>query len=473
MSRRPISTKRSLWARFESWVKKITAIAAPIALLLGFFLPETVSKKVAFVAAVVLGALFAIGTHRFKKPSQGSTDTDRRTNWGQIAAAAIVAAVLSAAIISARHEWRQVRIIYVGEQIVPGAGQEGGFSWRAPTLNQKKHLLAVAQSYVPNTPHIIILDVRSGTVVKDFEDKAFGELPLVGEEGRLAFSPDGEFLAIGGLDAGRETPLDTLWLVRTHDWYRMQLKTVSKENVSDVAFSSDDHSLASAQDRIYVWNLEKRDVAPVVLDATCGEGEEEFVHVIGDRSDFEGPLKPSRIDFSPDGTKILALYTSNVGGRCLRLWDIAQKRSQPIGNSNDLEGQNITDVYFDARGDPQALTFSDGGATGTKTNTLFHVFSLSENRRIFEFATGLSPFGDVLTAIDSSRSRIAVAEESKVQLFRLGKPLPQFVSSDRRPVGVTFSPDGRQLIICDRQRDSACFFEHGLWIFGMRIPWLP
>jgi WD40 repeat protein len=153
------------------------------------------------------------------------------------------------------------------------------FPGRGARFSPKGKLLAVVQN-----EDIVLLDWRSGEKVTVFAKSS--------EVGTLAFSHDGETLAIGG-----RTPPASLWDVATGE--RRYVLQHGPE-VTDMVFSPDDRILATSgiDGRVCLWDV-----------ATGAE-----------RGHFKGHVGwVESVAFSPDGT----ILASAGDDRTIRLWRAA------------------------------------------------------------------------------------------------------------------------------------------------------
>jgi WD40 repeat protein len=157
----------------------------------------------------------------------------------------------------------------------------------------------------------------------------------------IAFTPDGRFLAIGGLDFGI-----ALW-DRERDGNE-QSECLPQRGVRAMAFSSDGRSLAAmneASTQIVIWDVAERRERmiltthlPVLSLVFSPDGRYLSAGESGSRTSIyvweletgrarlvlEGSSGPvSSIAFSPDGTM---LATTAVFERCIRLWDTSSGR---------------------------------------------------------------------------------------------------------------------------------------------------
>jgi uncharacterized protein with WD repeat len=151
-------------------------------------------------------------------------------------------------------------------------------------------------------PPIRLWDVESGKLIRRLDGPRWGCF--------TAFSPDGKYLAAGGLDDHkgkvlvRPTDGRSVWVYDTATWERRWRLEGHDKGVASVAFSPDSRLLASGgcegDDRVRVWDLESG------KELKCFRGHHSGVV----------PLA-----FSPDG-RVLA---SGSGDSTILLWDLADK----------------------------------------------------------------------------------------------------------------------------------------------------
>jgi WD40 repeat protein len=135
----------------------------------------------------------------------------------------------------------------------------------------------------------------------------------------VAFSPDGRFLAGGGLDRVRKA---TIWLWQASTQNLAKTLTGHTRTVVSVAFSPDSKTLAtgSDDDTIRLWN-------PATAHST---------------STFKHAGRPDALAFSPDGK---TLASGGMDG-IIRLWNVT------TGHSTSLTGHSayVTSVAFSPDG---------------------------------------------------------------------------------------------------------------------------
>ncbi len=176
-----------------------------------------------------------------------------------------------------------------------------------------RHLALVTRLRQGQTPHLVLVEIESGKVVRDFGEQAVPPR-------RLLFSPDGKQLASLGSDR----------LERWEVSAGKRLPPVSAGETAAVQFSPDGKTLAVADGsalRLYeaATGAERRRI-PCQTSA------------IRDGAHAEGDL----IAFSPDGKQLAAAQ-----GRTIRQWDVATGRE--IGPTPYAETVHAVAVARDAR----------------------------------------------------------------------------------------------------------------------------
>lgn len=232
--------------------------------------------------------------------------------------------------------------------------------------------------------------------------------------GSLAFSPNGQILAIAG------TTL-RLWNVTTHRQIDTAINVSLAQGLNDVAFSHTGQVLATADRNgtIELWNL-----------ATCRQ-------IIGP------PIKPTTADsgpngiaFSPDGNTLAAASQDGTA----RLWDVDIYRQ--AGPSLAPAG-DITSVSFSPGGKFLATASTDG------TARLWDIATGRQSGQPIRAASAKS--GGLLdVAFSPDGTMIATADgDGTVQLWNTGthqQIKPALKAAAENADGLAFTPNGKTLI---------------------------
>jgi RNA polymerase sigma factor (sigma-70 family) len=163
-------------------------------------------------------------------------------------------------------------------------------------------ILAAAPWTPSPLPPVRLWDVESGKLLRRLDGPRWGCT--------VAFSPDGKYVAVGGLDDHerkvlvRATDGRSVWVYETATWERRWRLQGHEKGVAGLAFSPDSRLLASGgcegDDRVCVWDLETGN------ELKCFRGHHSGIW----------PLA-----FSPDGRTL----ASGGGDSTILLWDLGRK----------------------------------------------------------------------------------------------------------------------------------------------------
>jgi WD40 repeat protein len=178
---------------------------------------------------------------------------------------------------------------------VPTGRRQADFDWPIPKRTGSGNLTIRSAAISPGGQHFAVSTEQS-TEVQLFEIRAGKELRLSGHRdfvSGLAFSPDGEVVATGSVDA-------TIKLWRVSDGHLLTTLVGHMEEATDVAFSPDGRTLASVgfHSKVIFWHM------PTYRELAAFDFPEAGFHLI----------------FSPDGSK-LAVTLGEDGNSGVQLLD--------------------------------------------------------------------------------------------------------------------------------------------------------
>jgi WD40 repeat protein len=211
-------------------------------------------------------------------------------------------------------------------------------------------------------------------------------IDLPSDVGSVGFSPDGQTLAVGGVDAW---PAAAVWMYRVASWEPVK-KLVESWNIPDLAFTPDGQWLVGGgtSRNVRVWQT--------------SDGAE--------RATLSHPGQVTSIDVSHDGsTAATGLCEAAEPGQCIRgamwLWDLTS--GTLIQKFSDFPDW-VEGVAFSRDGSLVIAGSRDGSLRAYSTSDHRPLFAASTSGGIFDIA--LSPDGGYLA---TGRS------DGKVDLWRI------------------------------------------------------
>jgi WD40 repeat protein/serine/threonine protein kinase len=241
--------------------------------------------------------------------------------------------------------------------------------------------------------------------------------------GALAFRPDGQWLATAGFDR-----LLKVWDVASGEERRSWRG--SSGVVAGLAFSPDGQRLASigSEDKtVKLWDP---------------QNEREILNLRGHT------LSGQCVVFSPDGRRLASASLDQT----IRIWDAhslqANERQELLTLEHDHE---VWSVAFSPNGRYLASASWDQTVRlwDTATGTLLHRL----NHRSAVYRLAFSPDGQCLASL--SRDKVV-----RVWDVTAGRELHSFRSSAGMVFGLTYSPDGRYLVLGDVGGEQAQKGDH-------------
>jgi WD40 repeat protein len=305
-----------------------------------------------------------------------------------------------------------------GEPVDSPFDCHGGIEVQAVAISPDGTMFAVQQFEDEPTSVVVLCDMAS---------RQHWNLPWTlaqdGDVRSLAFSPDGQTLAVGGLGTV------TMWDVPTHE-QRHALRVKRGTVYTDVAFSSDSQRLATVTDdkTIEVWAVQNPD-APV-----SSYDDAPIAELAANR---RTPILSAT--FMPDGTLV-----SGDGSGALAVWDLQRQRRlgrplpTPTGTSTVA-----------ASPDGKTLVLVDDGEIVLWDAVLRRRLGPPLGRTDgspSEASGGFSPDGTLAALAHPDGSVALWNVRPQQQRFRSG-------ATSHLVTGLAFSRDGRTLAV--RQRGGA------------------
>ncbi|MEA2235361.1 MAG: hypothetical protein QOC81_85 [Thermoanaerobaculia bacterium] len=305
---------------------------------------------------------------------------------------------------------------------------------------------------------VTIWDVETGRIVHELKGRPY-------DVRSLAFSPDGKTLAVGGT---QNLPL-RLWSVSTGRSVRELPSDDATLGHVAVAFTPDGKTLAAlSSENVHLWNV-SAGTSVRTLDATNGQSmaispDGKIIAVgnlLSSPSFFDtatGAALPAidceyctTLSFSADGKRLAA----NRGG-AVRLWDLETKAEvfrSPMVFRNLHTQENVTDLAISPDGRLIAACGEEDSSVAlldVMQNDPAQSLSLLEGGRDLITSLAISPTGKTVAVNSNRRSDqpnlVKIWDAASGQMrSRIMPALEGGKGETGRPLGLTFSPDGRLL----------------------------
>ena len=276
-----------------------------------------------------------------------------------------------------------------------------------------KHLAIVSGVPDHKSPHLILVEIESGKIVRDF-----GECPVSAR--RFLFSPDGKQLT--SLVSGKLKR----WDVNTGK----PMPPLNALEDAIIQFAPDGKTLAVADADVLRLH-----------DAATAEVRRRIPY-IASTSRHEDHGEGDIIAFSPDSKRVAVAH-----GRAIRQWDVAT--GQEIGPAPNLETIHAVAVAKDARWiaacSSKRVRVWDAVAGKAMLETA--AWLDADNKQVALTAVALSADGQ----------RLAVGSDGRVVLLhvRTGKRLSLLRFHDAPLTSLVFRADGSQLVSADIGNQTA------------------
>src|SRR5579884_2994635 len=276
---------------------------------------------------------------------------------------------------------------------------------RFPKVNAMRHIaISPDGRTLAGTPfqHIVLWDIGSGR-----QSELAGPADSRGFYAQLAFSPDGQWLAVVADNTK----------VLLYDYPRRRLVrdlTGHQDPIEAIAFSPDSKCLAVTGGQGF-----RRPSTTQVWRVAAAELQSRWV--LEDRTVMG-------LDFSPDGKVLAGPCTDRV----TRLWD---PRSGKVIGKLPLYGA--------------ALAFSPDGRTLALADPtgVVHFFSYRQGKETGRLRAGKGPLTAVAYSHDGSKLVTTCRDESSVGLWKIpsGEPVVSQDTPVAAALALAFSPDGKTL----------------------------